>query len=278
MTFHLNFRSSPIAGSVTEPYMVRGESEDPTAIRAVSSSALGNLLDGKDLLFAVHGFNVRQKRAIESFAVLDRTLALGETSVLIGVLWPGDWWIPAVNYPFEGEDAMDCGRRLATYCTTHLAGARSISFLSHSLGARLVLEAVQHLPRRVSMVCLTAGAINRGCLEGGYATAARNIDRIYVLASHDDTVLKLAFPVGDPISNVLHDDHDFFERALGYNGPSGGSASLVREPWQIPDDYDFGHGSYLPSDDPRRWPRVAEYVRRAFLGLPPMLPKPFPRP
>lgn len=278
MTLHLNFRSWPIAGSVIDPYMVRSEPGEPSVIRRVSSATAGSLCNGKDLLFAVHGFNVRQKRALNSFAVLNHALALGDTSVLIGVLWPGDWWIPAVNYPFEGEDAMDCGRRLAAYCTRHLAGARSISFLSHSLGARLVLEAAQYLPRRVNMVCLTAGAINRGCLEAGYAMAAKNIDRIYVLASHDDVVLKLAFPVGDPISNVLHDDHDFFERALGYDGPSAGSASLVRAPWQIPDDYDYDHGSYLPSDDPDRWPKVAEYVRRAFLDLPPMLPKPFPRP
>lgn len=278
MTFFLNFRSSPVAGDIVDPYMVRGEAEDPSAIKKVPLSALGSLFGGKDLLFAVHGFNVNRKRAINSFATLDRALALGGTSVLIGVLWPGDWWIPAINYPFEGEDAMDCGRRLATYCTDYLAGARSLSFVSHSLGARLVLEAAQNLPRRVDLVCLTAGAINRACLEAGYAKAARNIDRIHLLASHDDMVLKLAFPIGDPISNVLHDDHDFFERALGYDGPSSGSAALVRAPWQIPDEYDYDHGSYLPSDDPKRWPKVAEYVRRAFLDLPAMLPKPFPRP
>jgi pimeloyl-ACP methyl ester carboxylesterase len=284
MTFYLNFRSSPVAGSVIDPYMVESAPGAAPAITPVQPAVVDGFFDGKDLLFAVHGFNVNQREAVSSFAALDAALDLGDSSEMIGVLWPGDWWIPVVNYPFEGEDAMDCGRRLAAFCTRHFADARSISFLSHSLGARLVLEAALYLPRRVSLVCLTAGAINRGCLVAEYANAAANIDQISVLASHEDEVLRLAFPLGDPISNLLHDDHDFFEKALGYDGPSSASAPLIRGPWQIPDRYEYDHGDYLPPVNPlppaapKPWKRIAEYTRRAFFGQPQVPPSPFPEP
>jgi pimeloyl-ACP methyl ester carboxylesterase len=286
MTFYLNFRSAPVAGSVIDPYMIWSAPPAPPNFTMVQPAVVDGFFGGKDLLFAVHGFNVNQRSAISAFATLDAALALGNSSVMIGVLWPGDWWIPAVNYPFEGQDAMDCGRRLADFCTRHFASARSISFLSHSLGARLVLEAALYLPRRISLVCLTAGAINRDCLVTEYARAAANIDQICALASHEDEVLRLAYPLGDPISNVLHDDHAFFEKALGYDGPSDGSAPLIRGPWQIPDvdPYRYDHGDYLPpvaplpAATPKRWVRIAEYTRRAFFGQPQVPPSPFPPP
>jgi pimeloyl-ACP methyl ester carboxylesterase len=286
MTFYLNFRSAAVAGSVIDPYMIQSAPPNPPNFTVTPQPVVDGFFGGKDLLFAVHGFNVNQRRGISSFAALDQTLALGDSSVMIGVLWPGDWWIPVVNYPFEGGDAMDCGRRLAAFCTRHFASARSISFLSHSLGARLVLEAALYLPRRVGLVCLTAGAINRDCLVTEYARAAANIDHICVLASHEDEVLRLAYPIGDPISNILHDDHEFFEKALGYDGPSAESAPLIRGPWQIPDTpaYGYDHGDYLPPvpplpvTEPKRWVRIAEYARRAFFGQPQVPPSPFPPP
>ena len=85
-----------------------------------------------------------------------------------------------------------------------------------------------------------------------------------MLASRKDWVLSLAFPLGDPISNALHDDHRFFERALGYEGPASTNVPLIG-PYQIPDTDDYEHSSYLPPADPSRWQHVADYVRQAFL-------------
>jgi hypothetical protein len=279
----LNFRAQPVSGGVVDPYLLRGDGEISPAVSAVSWSDVNGLIDGKDVLFAVHGFNVNYADALRTYSILDQQLALGESAVLIGVLWPGDFWIPAVNYPFEGSDAMDCGRRLAAFCTRYLGGARSLSFMSHSLGARLVLEAVATLasaspPRRARLLRLTAGAINRDCLSTEYASSAKNADAIRILASHKDVVLAVAFQIGDPISNVLHDDHQFFEKALGSDGPAPEPVPNPVSPWQIPDSYDFGHGSYLPPDDASRWPLVADYVRRAFFDQPSAQPAPFPAP
>jgi hypothetical protein len=179
--------------------------------------------------------------------------------------------MPAVNYPFEGSDAMECGRRLADFCTRWLSEAQSLSFFSHSLGARLTLEAVTHLDRRARMLCLAAAAINRDCLTAEYRSAAANADTIFLLSSHSDTVLRLAFPMGDPISNILHHDHAFFGAALGYEGPPPPAAPPVTFPGRSRTATGYKHGgSYLPPTDPALFSqRVTRLpVRRAFHGSP----------
>ena len=220
MTLYLNFRSQGVGGAIVDPYLLEGNgTAAPPALKAVAWADIAAKVAGKDVLLGIHGFNVNYRSGANSFGLLDGSLGLVESEIFIGVLWPGDFWIPAVNYPFEGSDAMECGRRLADFCTRWLFEAQSLSFFSHSLGARLALEAVTHLDRRARMLCLTAAAINRDCLTAEYRSAAANADTIFLLSSHSDTVLRLAFPMGDPISNILHHDHAFFGAALGYEGP-----------------------------------------------------------
>src|SRR5262249_1877754 len=176
-------------------------------------------LAGKNALFATHGFNVTQSEGAASLGALDKYLNLTPPSLLVGVLWPGDSYIPIVDYPFEGDVAIDCGQRLAAFCNDCCPSAQTLSFVSHSLGARLILQAVGGLARKAQSVCLTAAAINRDCLNTEYAAAARNSQSISILSSREDYVLKIAFSVGDPFADLLHDDHTPFEMALGYAGP-----------------------------------------------------------
>ena len=275
MTLSLNFRTGGVAGGIVAPYLLEGDGMvNPPAVRALTTWEAEDRVAGRNVLFGVHGFNVNYREGARSFGLLDAHLGLAGSDVFIGVLWPGDWWIPAVNYPFEGDDAMKCGRLLADFCSQHLAQAQSISFVSHSLGARLVLEALTHLDRRARMVCLLAGAINRDCLSSEYAFATSMADEIFVLASHNDTVLRLAFQIGDPISNILDHDHGFFRKALGYDGPPSPADPPVIFPWQIADQDNYGHGSYLPPADATRWVRVADYIGRAFRGQPQPSPGP----
>jgi esterase/lipase superfamily enzyme len=267
MTLYLNFRTGGVAGGIVTPYMLEGDGTvNPTAVRALTPAEAEARIAGKNVLFGVHGFNVNYRDGARALGFLDTHLGLTGSDVFIGVLWPGDWWIPAVNYPFEGSDAMECGRLLAAFCSQYAAQAQSLSFASHSLGARLVLETLMHLDRRARMVCLMAGAINRDCLLTEYAFATDMADQIFILASHNDTVLRVAFQIGDPISNVLDHDHGFFQRALGDDGPPSPADAPVVFPWQIPDAANYGHGSYLPSTDVARWVPVANFIGRAFRG------------
>ena len=276
MTLYLNFRTGGVAGGIVTPYLLEGDGTvNPPAVRALNSVEAENRVAGKNVLFGVHGFNVNYREGARAFGLLDSHLGLTESDVFIGVLWPGDWWIPAVNYPFEGGDAMECGRLLATFCSRHLAQAQSISFVSHSLGARLVLEALVHLDRRARMVCLMAAAINRDCLFTEYAFATSMTDQIFVLASREDKVLQVAFQIGDPISNIFDHDHQFFQKALGYEGPPSPAPPPIVSPWQI-NKPGYGHGQYLPpgNGNPPPWAAVADYIGRAFRGQPQPSPGP----
>jgi hypothetical protein len=278
MTYFLNFRSQPVGGSIVDPYVLEGDATSfPVALRAVRWLELGPLVAGRNVIFAVHGFNVSYEHGARSLAQLQNRLNLTAQDLFLGVLWPGDYWLPVINYPFEGNDANNCGRRLAAFCARWFAGAQSISFLSHSLGARLVLEAVRHLPRPARMLCLTAAAIDQDCLTAEYASVTGNAQQIALLASRNDWVLKIAFRLGDPVSDLLRDQPISAKRALGYDGPPPPAPSPVEGRWQIPEADDYGHGSYLPPGDTvqppavaanEQWARVAEFMAQMLRGLP----------
>ena len=270
---YLNFRAAAIDGGIVEPYLLEGDGSQPQpALRALQWHELPPLFAGKNVLFCSHGFNVNYAEGARALGRLGNHLALPEPNLFIGILWPGDAWLPVVNYPFEGNDANRCGRLLADFCDRWLATAQSISFASHSLGARLILSAAQRMSRRLHLLCLTAAAVDRDVLEAEFKWAAANAERIVVLASRDDQVLKLAFRVGDPLSDLLQGESITARPALGYGGPSAGSAHLVERPWQIRSGY--GHGDYLPPSGPQpsptatAWQRVAEFIERAFYDQP----------
>jgi hypothetical protein len=269
MTCFLNFRTQGVGGAVVDPYLLQGDGTvSPPALSVVPWAQVPSIVAGRNILFATHGFNVSYQDGACSLGLLDGYLNLAPPSLFVGMLWPGDSWIPVVDYPFEGDVALDCGNRLATFCNDWCAGAQSMSFVSHSLGARLVLQAVANLSRKAQSVCLTAAAINRGCLAEEYSSARKNAEAISILASHEDDVLKLAFSVGDPFADLLHDDHNPFQTALGYDGPPTPVLPPIHLPFQIPDSCDFGHHNYLPPGLPPKWEQAADFMKRAFLGQP----------
>ena len=127
---------------------------------------------------------------------------------------------------------------------------------------------MKRLDRPAKSVCLTAPAVNRDCLSTEYAQSKDNAEAISILASHNDWVLSVAFRIGDPISDFLHHDHEYFQRALGYSGPPVPAPPPIMPPWQISDSDNFGHGDYLPPGDAGKWQLSAEFMARAFRGQP----------
>lgn len=276
MTAFLSLRSQAVGGSVVDPRVLEDDgTTEAASFRLIDFALLSTMAAGRNVVFVAHGFNVSMSEGARSLRRLEAHLELPASTLFFGVLWPGDYWLPVVNYPFEGDVAMDCGRRLATFCAEWLSGAQSYAFLSHSLGARVVLEAAQCLSRRVKLLCLAAGAVNRDCLSGEYAGADANSDDIQLLASRSDLVLKLAYPLGDPIADLLHQDHALFTPALGYNGPPTPALEPITPPWQIADAADYGHSDYFPPSDfsandavaaPAKWLRSAQFMARALRG------------
>jgi hypothetical protein len=275
VTLYLSLRSQSVGGAVTPPRFFEGDGvAQPLALRPVSEEAVVARLANRDVLFATHGFNVSLGAGACALGRLESLLALPATSRYVAILWPGDFWLPVINYPFEGETAMKSGRLVADFCNRRLGGAATLSFISHSLGARVVLEAAAALRRKARLVCVTAAAVNDDCLTTQYAIAFANSAMVSVLASREDLVLRLAYPIGDPIANLLHLDHKPFRAALGYDGPPAAIGATV-PPWEIADDEAFEHWDYLPPshpgplpDDPAaKWLKSAAFMRRAFDGV-----------
>lgn len=271
MTLYLRLRSREVAGSVVAPRIFEGT--DPESLRERTAADIRRHVAGKNIVFGVHGFNVNQREGVRSLGRLEPLLGLLEFDVFFGVLWPGDFWIPFINYPFEGSDARESGKKLAAFCRAEFGRAASFSFISHSLGARVVLEAVRWLDRPAKAVCLTAGAIDRDCLTNEYKDAFANAALVTVLASHNDRVIQLAFPVGDFLSDLFRREQDV-RCGLGYDGPPRPVGATV-PPWQIPDAAGYGHGDYLPPSSPTigpreqqesKWLEPAGFMRRTLRG------------
>lgn len=273
MTLYMNFRQQRVGGGVVDPIFLEGDGTVAAPnLKLVPNERIGGRLAQRDVLFATHGFNVSFSEGACSLGTLEGALDLPSNCQYVAVLWPGDSWLPVINYPFEGSSAIDCGKRLAKFCNRSLASAASLSFITHSLGARLALEAAKNLNRKARAFCLTAAAINRDCLSAQYASAFANVSVVSVLASRRDMVLKLAYPIGDPIADILGFDHRLFTPALGYAGPPNAIGATV-PPWQIPDADGYNHGDYLPPSAPgappnpnARWTKPASFMRRTFMG------------
>ncbi len=218
--------------------------DDPETARAV---------EGRRVVFTIHGFNVSYEKGLRSLARLEDALArrLPESYLIIGVLWPGDFIIPAINYPGEWRDAVDSGRLLAQFANTRMRTAAQFSFLSHSLGGRVALEAIAHLDRKAAHACLTAAATDNDCLEQPYDVSVANSQAMTYLASKRDMVLKLAYPIGDWAGDVFLGDRDSpFRGALGRHGPIWPQSRVETvQGVRLPDALNYGHGSYFPSGD-----------------------------
>ncbi|HEV2697377.1 MAG TPA: alpha/beta hydrolase [Terriglobales bacterium] len=218
---------------------------DPQLIQAVQ---------GRDVLLGTHGFHVNRASGISYLTHWNEWLRLGDNGLFVGVLWPGDSrWLPFLDYPAEGSEAIKSGRLLAAYLEKYFTGANTLSFSSHSLGARMVLETIRNLPdsTKVQRVTLMAGAIDDTCLNGEYRDAAARVGKISVLASSCDEVLKLAFPLGNPISGILTRGDPYWHGALGRYGPNPADQplNLWKSP-NLPESWNFGHASYIDCSGP----------------------------
>jgi hypothetical protein len=271
MTYFLNFRSEN--NGVTDPRLFTGVAGSTKLAPVLKSDS--ELFGNRDVVFVTHGFNVDAKKGINALDHFGDVLGAPAMELYVAVLWPGDWWMP-LNYIWEADDAVDCGKRLAIYCGQHLKQARSISFISHSLGGRLMLEAVRRLDRKAKLLCLTAAAVDNNCLQKQYKAAADNCETIVNLASRKDRVLKYLYPAGDFVSDILGDDDSPFVGALGRAGPRAPVAPAVY-PYQIRDDDKYDHGNYLPpataalpdngDEEKNMWRKPTRFMINAFRGL-----------
>jgi hypothetical protein len=241
----LSTRVLPRGGGVSKAVSIWDDSNRPHSLVDVAKE-----IQGRDVLLVTHGFSVSQSEGEANLGGWNTGLTLGNVAVL-GLLWPGDSrWIPKVDYVVEGDEAMASGKLLADFINSNFGGALSISFASHSLGARVVLQTMSGLNRKPRTLFLMAGAIDNTCLIKEYSSAAGKVQTISVVASRSDDVLKWAFPTGNFLGGILSRGIPYVHEALGREGPASPYPANLHADWQIPDGWNYGHGDYLPDSLP----------------------------
>jgi alpha/beta hydrolase family protein DUF900 len=250
MTRFLDVRASAVGGSLAASVAVAQGTSIQDYRSLDSKNGLADI-EGRDVLIATHGFNVDRKNGIACLANWEKLLRLDAQSVFLGLLWPGDSiWAHGLDYPEEPRIADEAGQLIASFLDGSFAGAASVSFASHSLGARVVLEAVSHMSLPVRRATLMAGAIDDNCLNEEFKSVPAKIGEMSILASRQDHVLSELFPIGNLLAGIVTQGHPWWRAALGRGGPSIPRPGNFQAPFQIPNNWNFDHGDYLRIDAP----------------------------
>jgi pimeloyl-ACP methyl ester carboxylesterase len=251
MTRFLDLRLGPVGGELSRQVAVN-QGTSIADYTGLSSAQLLDDIKGRHVLIGTHGFNVNRERGIASLSNWEQLLQFTAPSVFVGLLWPGDSiWLHGLDYPQEPKVANDAGQLIAPFLDANFQGAASVSFVSHSLGARVVLETVSNMNLPVRRVMLMAGAIDDDCFNTEFQALAAKVEKISILAAKKDKVLSLAFPLGDLAGGIIAAGHPWWHSALGRTGPSAPTPANFQAPFEIPDNWNFDHGNYLEIDTPQ---------------------------
>ncbi len=250
MTRFLDVRLSRSGGDLAASVAIN----QGTSINDYQSLDRGQLLSdirGRHVLIGTHGYNVNRADGIAHLSNWEGLLQLTPPSVFVGLLWPGDSiWAHGLDYPDEPKIADEAGVLIAPFVDANFGGAASISFASHSLGARVVLQAISRINLPVRRAILMAAAIDDNCLTTEFNAAAAKIGKISVLASSKDEVLSAIFPLGNLFAGIIAEGHPWWHAALGHCGPSSPRPDNFQPPFEIPTNWNFGHHNYLQIDPP----------------------------
>ncbi len=250
MTQFLDCRLSPVGGGLAASVSIN-QSTPSGGYQSLRLSDLQASVRGCHVLIATHGFNVNRADGVDHLSNWEGLLQLPQSSAFVGLLWPGDSvWAHGLDYPEEPKIADEAGSLIAEFLDANFQDAASVSFASHSLGARVVLATISHLSLPVRRVTLMAPAIDDNCLTTEFKAAAASVGAIAVLASKKDSVLSMDFPLGNFFAGIIAEGHPWWRAALGHCGPKKPWPANFQPPFEIPDDWKFEHGYYLQIDQP----------------------------
>jgi hypothetical protein len=262
MTYFINLRSHAVGGWVDTSEDVKVQRSPPATAAGFTQPVVDRAkfvtdIRGRHVLIGTHGFNVDFVAGVTALSYWSRLLRLAGPSIFVGVLWPGDSvWAHGLDYPVEPRVADEAGEKLADFIQTAMSDVASLSFVSHSLGARVALQAINRLTQPIRCAILMAGAIEDNCLSAEFQDAERRVDRICVLSSKRDEVLAWLFPLGNLGGGIIDQGHPWWRSALGRDGPAKVRPANFRAPFQIPADWAYGHHHYLQYDPAYEGPPV----------------------
>ncbi len=234
-TFRLSVRSDLEPNHGGE---VRDEVYDPDRLAMSGAS---------HILILAHGFNNTAKEAQESYnkqlealqeAGLDKR-PVGPDAIAL-FQWPGDLAISPIRnaiidslgYSLDLRQAFKAADRLADFLASlPKAGgepaALKISFIGHSLGCRLILEALNRLNRGApsfDVVSLMAAAVPVELILAGKPLVPRIAvpRRLLKFFSEKDLVLQFAFPAGQQLASNQGIERAAYREAVGRHGNPAG--------------------------------------------------------
>ncbi|HEV2416883.1 MAG TPA: alpha/beta hydrolase [Terriglobia bacterium] len=250
MTRFLDVRLDSVGGNLaTSVAMMEGRTI--ANYQSLDINQLQSDIRGRHVLIGTHGYNVNRASGIACLSNWEGLLQLAPPSIFVGLLWPGDSvWAHGLDYPDEPKIANEAGVLIAPFIDKYFGGAASLSFASHSLGARLVLQTISKMSLPVRRAVLMAGAIDDNCLDAEFQAAAARIRKISALASMKDGVLSSLFPLGNLIGGIIAQGHPWWHAALGHCGPSRPRPGNFQSPFEIPANWDYGHHNYLQINAP----------------------------
>lgn len=221
----------------------------------------------------MHGYNNSQIRAqdiwVETHKLLvDRQPILLPEHLdgLTHYFWPGDVKVGravgAFYFSSKISAAMSCAEYLATFLSRHAEqlnrnhGVRLwLSFIAHSLGCRLVLEALRRVSNDTNIVIenvlLMAAAVPEGLCDTGQPFGpGRGADRAAVLWSRADDVLGWKFRTGQWWARKRYNEVDPGTRpgaaeAVGHTGGPNARWRALPEAGEL----EAGHGDYWTKPD-----------------------------
>jgi len=250
MTRFLDVRLDPVGGGLAASVAIN-QGTSINDYQSLDKAQLLNDVRGQHVLVGTHGYNVSRADGIACLSNWESLLHLAQPSIFVGLLWPGDSiWAHGLDYPEEPRIANEAGLLIGPFLEANFGDAASISFASHSLGARVVLQTISNISLAVRRTTLMAGAIDDDCLDTEFKAAAAKIGVISALSSKKDDVLSVLFPLGNLIGGIMAEGHPWWHAALGHCGPSKPRPSNFKAPFEIPSNWNYGHHDYLRVEPP----------------------------
>lgn len=282
----------------------------PEGGKLLSPSIFHGLLDAqarRNCLVLVHGFNNTDSEAAAAYfdfrtreKEIFHTPDFSSFEARFGdAFWPGDadsWSfldkLDFLIYPVSVHTAVKAARELVSLLS-RMPNLEEVSFIGHSLGCRVVLEAASLLqlrtaPRIASIVLMAAAVPSEMLEQGGkfydlLGELAAQGTTIRILYSRQDSVLHFAFPPGQALAGR----DEASARALGRFGPTpfmpGYNATLTEREIRGAGHGDYwGHGaggpSRLATEEAGRFLKLGDLGRELGtprdLGAPSSLPTP----
>jgi esterase/lipase superfamily enzyme len=202
------------------PDTIRDVPTDGTAAETpISDNDFLTSIKDQRLLLLVHGYHNKRENILSGYSMIDATMQtrglVGSGArayhQVIGIAWPGGFTKP--SYPLAKLRANALGDSVFARLKKVVEAAKAVDIMTHSLGARVILKALQNAAptgTTVRNLFLTAPAVDNESIQKDekFFISTQACRNVYVFHSKNDNVLKLAFPIMD------------FDKALGLNGPA----------------------------------------------------------